>query len=78
MSRYDFACICVCIDGHGCDDTTIRLSIDYFFAHAYSKWLNSSIWTIDGTLNTSQSEPGSNGNDGVFHNPQSSKTGALL
>ena len=44
------------------------------------KWLNSSIWPIDGTLigmtNPSQSRPGSNGNDGVLHIPQSSSTGA--
>ena len=48
----------------------------------YSKWLNSFIWLTDGLLtgtNTlGQSEPGSNGNDGVLHIPQSSKTGDSL
>ena len=35
-----------------------------------SKWLNSSIWPLDGTLtgaiNPGQSGPGSNGNEGVL------------
>ena len=42
--------------------------------------LNSSIWPIDRTFSCAtilgQSGPGSNGNKGVFHIPQSSKTGA--
>ena len=38
----------------------------------YNKWLNSSIWLIDGILD--QSEHGSNGNEGLFHISQSSKT----
>ena len=46
----------------------------------YSKWLNSSIWPIDGALTgtstAGQSELGSNGNEDVFHIPQTSKTGA--
>ena len=40
----------------------------------YSKWLNSSIWPIDGSLTGTttlgQSGPGSNGNEGVLHIPQ--------
>ena len=40
-----------------------------------SKWLNCSIWPIDGTLrgtsNPGQSGPGINGNEGVLHIPQS-------
>ena len=40
------------------------------------KWLNITIWPIDGTLtsttNPGQSGPGSNGNEGVFYIPQSS------
>ena len=44
---------------------------------------NCSIWPIDKTLSGAttpgQSEPGSNGNEGVLHIPQSSSiTGALL
>ena len=46
----------------------------------YSKGLNSSIqhidWTLTGTNTPDQSEPGSNGNGGVLHNPQSSRTRA--
>ena len=45
----------------------------------YSKGLNSSIGSIDGTLTSSttphQSEPESNDNEGVLYIPQSSKTG---
>ena len=41
---------------------------------------SSSIWLIDGTLSVAttlgQSEPESNGNKGVIHIPQNSKTGA--
>ena len=41
------------------------------------KWLNISIWSIDGiligTITTSRSGPRSNGNEGVLHIPQSSK-----
>ena len=44
------------------------------------KWLNSSIWSVDGTLTGTttlgQSRPGSNGNKRVLHTPQSSWTGA--
>ena len=44
------------------------------------KWLKSSIWFIYGTLTSTttpgQSEPGSNGNEGVLHIPQSFRTGA--
>ena len=44
--------------------------------------MNSSIWHIDGTLadttNLSHSGPGSNGNEGVHHIPQSSRAGASL
>ena len=47
----------------------------------YSKWLNSSIWPTDriqtGTTTLSQSGSGSNGNEGILHIYQSSKTGAL-
>ena len=43
--------------------------------------INSSIWSIDGTLTNitipSQSEPGSNGNEELFHIPQISMSGAL-
>ena len=42
------------------------------------KWLNSSIWAIDGTLTdtttSGQSGPGSNGNEGVLYIPQRTKT----
>ena len=45
----------------------------------YSTWLNSSIWTIDGTqtgtTTLGQSGLGSNGYEGVIHTPQSSRTG---
>ena len=45
------------------------------------KWLNSSTWTRDGiligTTTLSLSGPGSNGNEGVLHIPQSSKTEAF-
>ena len=44
-----------------------------------SSWLNSSIWPIGGTLSgiisLDQSGPESNGNEGVLHIPQSSRTG---
>ena len=44
----------------------------------YSKWLNNSIWPIDGTqtgtTTPSQGGPRSNGNEGVLHISQSSKT----
>ena len=50
-----------------------------FNGFKYSKWLNSSIWPIDGTVTGTttlgQSGPGSNSNEGVFHIPQSSKMG---
>ena len=43
----------------------------------YSKWLYTSIWTIDGTqtgtTTLGQSGSGSNGNEGVIHILQSSK-----
>ena len=57
----------------------------------YGKWLDSSIWLIDGTLTVSTSlgqsrlgsnsnegafYTGSNGNEEVLHIPQSSQTGA--
>ena len=46
----------------------------------HSKWLNISVWPIDGTLRgptkLSQSGPGSNSNEGILHIPQSSWTGA--
>ena len=48
--------------------------------HPTKAWLNSSIWPIDGILKgsttLSQSRPGSNGNEGILHIPQSSKTRA--
>ena len=44
----------------------------------FSKWLDSSIWPIDGTLtvttNQDQSGPGSNSNKEVLPIPQSSRT----
>ena len=44
------------------------------------KWLNSSIWPLDGTLTSSttpgESGPESNGNKGVLYIPQSSRIGA--
>ena len=47
----------------------------------YSKWLNSCIWPIDGTLTSTTTPglcgPGSNANKGVLHIPQSSRTAAL-
>ena len=49
-----------------------------------SKWLNSSIWPIDGTLtgitNPDQSGPESNGNEAVIHilqTPSASPSGAV-
>ena len=46
----------------------------------YSKWLNNSILTIDGTLTDTttpgQSRHGGNGCERVLHIPQSSRTGA--
>ena len=57
---------------------TIQFNISHFFAHL--KWFNSSIWPIDGTLTGStslgQNEPGSNGNERIFHIILSSRTGA--
>ena len=48
----------------------------------YRKWLNISIWPINGTLTGTntlcQSGPGSNGKEGVLHIPQSFRIGALL
>ena len=48
----------------------------------YTKWLQSSIWSIDETLTgittSGQSGPGSNGNDEVLHIPQNSRTWAFL
>ena len=45
----------------------------------HSKWLNSSIWPIDGILTDittpGQSGPGSNGNEELLHSLQSSRTG---
>ena len=45
-----------------------------------SKWLNSSSWSINGNLIGTtipvNSAPGSNGNEGVLHIPQISRTGA--
>ena len=49
-------------------------------AFKYGKWLNSSIWPIDGiltgTTTPGQSGPESNGNKEVFHIFQISQTGA--
>ena len=49
--------------------------------HKYRKWLTISIWPINGNLtgttNPDQSGPGSNGNEGLLHIPQSSKAGAM-
>ena len=46
------------------------------------KWLNSSIWNIDGTKTStttlSQSGPESNGNEEVLHIPQSLRTETSL
>ena len=39
--------------------------------------MNSSIWTLKGNTNPSQSVPGSNDNKSVLHIPQSSRIGAL-
>ena len=43
------------------------------------KWLNSSVWSIDstqtGTTTPGQNGSGSNGNEGVFHIPQRSRSG---
>ena len=54
-----------------------------FFAHnpiEYKHFLKKSFLPIDETLtgpsNLSQSGPGSNGNEGVLHTPQSSRNGA--
>ena len=48
----------------------------------YSKWLNSSNLSIDGTLigtiTLGQSGPGSNGNEQGLHIPKSSRTAASL
>ena len=48
----------------------------------FSKWLNRSIWPINGTLTDtttpSLSKPGCTGNEGALHIPQSSRTGASL
>ena len=41
----------------------------------YSKWLNSFIWSIDGTP---IGQSGSGSNEGVPHIPQSSATEAIL
>ena len=45
------------------------------------KWLNNSIWSIDGILTDTttpdQSGAGSNDNEGILHIPQSSMTGAI-
>ena len=47
----------------------------------YSKWLNSSIWCIDGTqtgtTTLGQSGPESNHSEGVLHILKGSRTGAL-
>ena len=49
----------------------ILFNINHLFVHSfkYSEWLN--IWPIDetliGTTTLAQSEPGSNGNEGVLH-----------
>ena len=47
----------------------------------YRKWLNIFTWPTDGiltgTTTLDQSWPGSNSNEGVFHIPQNSRTGAL-
>ena len=46
----------------------------------YEWFLNRSIWSLNGTLSDmtplGQSGPGSNGNEGIFHTPQISRTGA--
>ena len=45
----------------------------------YKSFLNRSIWpiyeTLTGTTTSGQSGPGSNGNEGVFHTTQISRTG---
>ena len=60
----------------------ILFNINHLFAQLnglkYSKWKNSSIWHIDGTLTGTtilgHREHGSNGNEGVLYILQSSKT----
>ena len=59
----------------------IQCSISHLFAHSLMS--NSSIWPIDrilsGAITLGQSGPGSDGNEGVLHIPQSSGiTGASL
>ena len=41
------------------------------------KWLNIFIWSTDGTLAGTTTSGQSNGNEGVLHIPQSSRTGVL-
>ena len=52
------------------------------YGSMYRKWLNISIWSIDGTLTGTttpgQSKPGSNGNEEVLYIPQSSRTKVSL
>ena len=57
---------------------TIQFNINHLFAHSL-KGQTSSIWPIDMTLSGAttlgQSRPGSNGNEGILHIPQSSRAG---
>ena len=52
------------------------------FVYTLLNGQNNSIWPIDlilsGATTPDLSEPGSNGNEGVFHTPPNSRTGAEL
>ena len=55
-----------------------KRSLKFFFAHSpieYEYFLKGFIWLI-GTINPFPSGPGSNGNEGVLHISQTSRTGA--
>ena len=61
----------------------VHIYLFLFCTRSYRIWMifKRSIWctemTLRGTLTPSQSRPGSNDNEGVFHTLQSSTTGAL-
>ena len=68
-----------CLPGYPGLSIFHRVSIQFNISFKYSKWLNISIWPINGALTGTTtldlSGPGSNDNVEVLHIPQSSRTG---
>ena len=76
IQHYSFICSRLNGSKYCCVIQAIQFSISHLFTHC--KKSNSFIWpinkTLSGTTTPGQSWPGSNGNEGALHIPQSSRT----